>query len=202
MRCYALGDTLDGVMNYPLREAAIAFLTGALDAGAFKRRMDSLEENYPAPFAAAVLNVVGTHDRARILNLLAGDDLGEKPLPPKARALAEKRLLMMIALLGALPGMPCLYYGDEAGMEGGSDPFNRGTFPWGREDKALTERVREILARRRAMEGAMTMDAPSSDVLVVRRGGAVVAVNRGCRARRVRIGEDTAVVPAYGVFMR
>jgi 4-alpha-glucanotransferase len=201
MRCYARGDTLDGVMNYPLREAAIAFLTGVMDAGAFKRRMDSLYENYPAPFAAALLNVIGTHDRARILNLLAGDPLGEKPLPPKARALAEKRLIMMIALLGAMPGMPCLYYGDEAGMEGGADPFTRGTFPWGREDKALTERVREILAQRRAMDGALEMDAPSPDVLVVRRGGAVVAVNRGNRARRVSIGEGTAVVPAYGVLM-
>lgn len=74
MRCYCLGDTLDGVMNYPLRKAALAFLMGKISASRFKRHMDCLYENYPAPFASALLNVMGSHDRVRTLNVLAGVD--------------------------------------------------------------------------------------------------------------------------------
>jgi len=40
--------------------------------------------------------------------------------------------------------MPCIYYGDEAGLEGCKDPFNRGTFPWGREDRDLVDFFREL----------------------------------------------------------
>ena len=71
-RCYCLGDTLDSVMNYPLREAAIGFVTGTLDAYAFCRRVESLRENYPLPFFYSLMNLMGSHDRARLLNVLAG----------------------------------------------------------------------------------------------------------------------------------
>lgn len=47
-----------------------------------------------------------------------------------------------------LPGMPCLYYGDEAGLVGYADPFNRGTYPWGREDTGLRECIRQMAALR------------------------------------------------------
>ena len=60
-RCYCLGDTLDSVMNYPLREAAIGFVTGTLDAYAFCRRVESLRENYPLPFFYSLMNLMGSH---------------------------------------------------------------------------------------------------------------------------------------------
>ena len=63
--------------------------------------------------------------------------------------LGKKRYLLMLKAICALPGIPCVYYGDEAGLTGGADPFCRGTFPWGREDKDLTGSVRELLRGRR-----------------------------------------------------
>lgn len=214
MRSYCLGDTLDGVMNYPLREAAIGFLTGALNASAFKREMDALYENYPTPFAMALLNVLGSHDRARILNVLSGADGGDRPwaervsfsLTKKQRQLGAKRLMLLLTLIVTMPGNPCVYYGDEAGMEGCADPFSRGTFPWGREDKPLTAFFATMLRRRRQVAalsaGVLQMDAPCADVLCVSRHGedsiAYTVINRGSRSRKVTYGSRTVSVAAYG----
>lgn len=214
MRSYCLGDTLDGVMNYPLREAAIGFLTGALDAAGFKRRMDSLYENYPAPFANALLNIMGSHDRARCLNVLCGMDGENLPrekrggirLSARQRALAKRRLCLLLELTVAMPGMPCVYYGDEAGMEGAADPFSRAPFPWGREDEALTALFRTALARKRTLpalsDGALSIEAPLPDVVAVERRSetqrAGVVINRSDRARRVTVFGRTQTLPPYG----
>lgn len=214
MRSYCLGDTLDGVMNYPLREAAIDFLLGRVPAGTFKRRMDSLYENYPQPFQQALLNVIGTHDRPRILNILAGADGEDLPrekraalrLTKKQRALGEKRLRLMFMLVFAMPGMPCVYYGDEAGMEGAADPFNRAPFPWGREDRALTAFFADAIARRKALAplsgGSLSIEAPREDVLAILReeDGATVTtfINRGARSCRVSAAGHTLTLPAFG----
>lgn len=214
LRSYCLGDTLDSVMNYPLREAAISFLLGDIDAFAFKRQMDSLYENYPAPFAHALLNVLGSHDRARALNVLAEEtgidmpraDQAGHTLTPKQRLLGVKRLMLLLELVVAMPGMPCVYYGDEAGMEGCADPFNRGTFPWGHEDKALTAYFKKTLARRRMVgaltDGTLIIDALGPEVIAVRRDTksqtAVTLINRSNRARKVEIWGRTVSVEAYG----
>ncbi len=214
MRCYCLGDTLDGVMNYPLREAAIAFLTGKIDAAAFKRRMDSLYENYPAPFARSLLNVLGSHDRPRVLNVLAGVDGNDLPrekrgalkLTEAQRARGEKLLKLLLSLIVAMPGMPCVYYGDEAGMEGAADPYSRAPFPWGREDETLTACFRETLSRRRSSAaltdgGLEILDVTPDVVAVVRSnegGSAVTVVNRGDRAAEIAVKGRRASVPAWG----
>ncbi len=195
MRCYCLGDTLDGVMNYPLRAASLSFLTGEIDASVWKRRMDSLYENYPEPFAACLLNVMGTHDRARCLNVLTGMEGKKIPrgkqggvrLTEAQKSEGKRLLLILLAMTVAMPGMPCVYYGDEAGMEGTEDPFCRRTFPWGKEDRELTEDFRTVLARKKTctalQRGTLSVAAPSPDVLIITRQAGreccVTAVNRG-----------------------
>ena len=181
MRCYCLGDTLDSVMNYPLREAAIAFVRGDIDAYAFVRRIESLRENYPLPFFYSLMNLMGSHDRARVLNMLAGETWeevdplcrGECALDAGLRALAVKRLAQMLRLFMAMPGIPCIYYGDEAGMEGAADPFCRGTFPWGREDPeimALTRAALDLRAARPVLRrGAFEIHALDRDTVRIRR---------------------------------
>ncbi len=142
MRSYVLGDTLDSVMNYPLRDALIRFFTHEIPAAQFVRIVRSLQENYPIPFLYATMNLIGSHDRARILNRLVKQDYREMPLiergkqalPKELRELAIQRLKKVMQVVTAMPGMPSLYYGDEAGLEGAADPFCRGTFPWGHED--------------------------------------------------------------------
>ena len=214
MRCYCLGDTLDGVMNYPLREAALDFLTGKIPSEAFKRRMDSLYENYPAPFAQALLNLMGSHDRARVLNVLCGADGEEIPraqrgnlrLNSRQREAGKRLLKMLLWLMCFMPGMPCVYYGDEAGMEGATDPFNRAPFPWGREDKELQTFFSETLRRYRAsgvlLDGALAMEAPCAEILCVRRKlgekSETLCLNRSSHARRVPVFGKETTVPARG----
>ena len=180
-RCYCLGDTLDSVMNYPLRKAAIGFVTGTLDAYAFCRMVESLRENYPLPFFYSLMNLMGSHDRARLLNVLAGEtweqvdplERGGCRLSDAQRALAIRRLAEMWKLYAALPGMPSVYYGDEAGMEGAADPFCRFPYPWGREDAQVMTITREALALRASRpilrRGALQLHPIDRDTVRIRR---------------------------------
>ena len=179
LRCYCLGDTLDSVMNYPLREGLIGFLLGEIDAHVLKRRLDALYENYPAPFAAALMNLLGSHDKARIINRLSGAEPENRPreertftpLTDAEYERGKRRFIKAWRFLCAMPGMPCLYYGDEAGAQGGDDPFCRGTYPWGHEDHALLEEIRRInharLKSRAAQNGSLELIAPDADTLTV-----------------------------------
>lgn len=72
MRSYALGRSLDSVMNYPLRTALLNFFTGRGTARDFARTVNSLHENYPPQMFYALMNLIGSHDRARALNALSG----------------------------------------------------------------------------------------------------------------------------------
>ena len=57
---------------------------------------------------------------------------------------AKERLFKALLLQFTLPGVPSVYYGDEAGMTGGFDPFCRGYFPWGKEDKEITDFYKKL----------------------------------------------------------
>ncbi|MEG1658264.1 MAG: glycoside hydrolase family 13 protein [Oscillibacter sp.] len=139
-RRYLLGGELHGLMNYPFRTAAIAWLTGG-DGADFCRTMEALRENYPPAAFLSAMNFLGTHDTPRILTLLGADTVpSEKEdravfrLSPQQRERGLERVRLAALLLFAFPGSPTVYYGDEAGMEGFEDPFNRRTYPWGGED--------------------------------------------------------------------
>ena len=181
MRCYCTGDTLDSVMNYPLREAIIDFLTGKTGAAALVRLVKHQAEVYPAPFRYALMNLVGSHDRARVLNMLVGKECKDIPrseqekvtLTQEEYALASERYRKCIDLLCALPGCPTIYYGDEAGLTGCPDPYCRKPFPWGREDEGLQTYVRDRLNHRRESEvlkyGHCDIVALDEDTVVITR---------------------------------
>ncbi len=145
-RRHILGRHCDGLMNYPFRNAILSYLLGG-DAAGFMEAMETLRENYP-PFAfSSAMNLLGTHDTLRILTLLGvGSDClaqskewrSRRRLTPQERERGTALLRLAALVLFSFPGSPMVYYGDEAGMEGFEDPFNRGTFPWGREDGDLT----------------------------------------------------------------
>ena len=108
--------------------------------------METLRENYPRFAYYSAMNSLGTHDTARILTLLGAEEGCEHQskewrsnyrLGPDQRRRAKELLEAGSRLMFAFPGSPTVYYGDEAGMEGFEDPFNRRTFPWGREDSEL-----------------------------------------------------------------
>ena len=142
-RRYLLGQELHGVMNYPFRTALIAYLLGG-DADEFRETLESLRENYPPHAFYSLMNFLSTHDTPRILTVLGADhvpDFKEERavfrLSPARRQLGLKRLRLAALVLFTFPGAPTVYYGDEAGMEGWEDPFNRAGYPWGQEDSEL-----------------------------------------------------------------
>jgi glycosidase len=149
-RRYFTDGELDSVMNYPWRTAILNFLRETDDGRAFGETVMTIAENYPPQVLQALMNSLSTHDTPRILTALMGDFPGDRAfqskvrLSPEQRELAFERLRAAAFLQYTLPGCPCLYYGDEAGMEGCKDPFNRGCYPWGQEDPRFLELFRSL----------------------------------------------------------
>ena len=180
-RKHLLGGYLDGLMNYPFRNALLTWLLSH-NAGAFRETMETLRENYPPAAFYSAMNSLGTHDTPRILTLLGvgGDCGGESKewrstyrLTPEQRKLGMERLRLASLVQYAFPGSPTTYYGDEAGMEGFEDPFNRRTFPWGSEDQDLTAWYTALGKARKEL-------APlrKGDIAYVKAEGAVLAFTR------------------------
>ncbi len=138
-REYLFGHELDSVMNYPFKDGVLAYLIQWTDAKEFNRRILSQMENYPAPTLYSLMNILGTHDTMRVKSLLGGmkEDCGTARLSSGLEELATARLKLGAFLQMTFYGVPCIYYGDEVGMEGGKDPYNRGTYPWRHVDSDL-----------------------------------------------------------------
>lgn len=142
---YLQGGELDSVMNYPVRRAVIEYLTVG-NYMSLRGTLLTIYGHYPPEAANASMNILGTHDTERILTALGDEKIGELPYPVLAehhmtdaeRCQAKTRLRLAVCIQMTLPGVPCILYGDEAGMEGYIDPFCRGPFPWGEEDEEIT----------------------------------------------------------------
>ena len=147
-RRYFTNAELDSVMNYPFRTAILDFMRGRDDGRNLKETVMSIVENYPAQVVACNMNLLGTHDTPRILTALVDEFDGSREerahrhLSRNQLEVARDRLMMASFLQYTLPGSPSVYYGDEACMEGHKDPFNRRTYPWGREDPEILSHFR------------------------------------------------------------
>ena len=154
-RRYFTDGVLDSCMNYPFRTAILNFLREKDGGGEFRNAIMTVLENYPAQVVACNMNMLGTHDTVRILTALVDEfegnrqDQAKRRLSPAQLAQAKERLLIASFLQYMLPGAPSLYYADETGMEGHKDPFNRRTYPWGKEDKLLLSHHRQLGQLRR-----------------------------------------------------
>ena len=154
-RSYFTAGELDSVMNYPFRTAIIDYVRGRDGGQGLKEAVMAIVENYPAEVVQCNMNLLGTHDTPRILTVLVDDFNGTREEMSKRRLsrhqfdIAYDRLLMASFLQYTLPGSPSLYYGDEAGMEGGKDPFNRRTYPWGYENMEFVEHFKRLGRLRR-----------------------------------------------------
>ncbi len=203
---YFEGNRLDGVMNYPFRQGIIDFIRNG-KAEELAETVESIVENYPPEVLNATMNILGTHDTPRIITALAGKDLGSDPrrLDMAETHMTEEqwneglRLLKNASLLQmTLPGVPCVYYGDEAGVEGYKDPFNRTCYPWGNENKSLLRWYKRIIAVRKDnpvfQQGDYKTIYASQGVFAFARydekgrcPAIIIAVNQGRRKHRLNL---------------
>ena len=147
-RRYLQGGQLDSVTNYPFKEEIIKFVKNG-NAKSLADTAFKLINNYPKSAVDSLMNPLGTHDTVRILTEL-GDSGDIKTRSQRAaatlvnREAAIEKLKLATVLQFTLPGCPCVYYGDEAGVEGFEDPFNRRCYPWKNEEKKLLRWYRRL----------------------------------------------------------
>ena len=110
------GTQFDGVMNYLVRKLVVGyFADDSLTASAFVEGIEQELTRYAEPFTQMAFNVLGSHDTERFLTLAGGE---------------VWRLKLAMLFLMTYVGTPCIYYGDEIGLQGGKDPECRAAFPW------------------------------------------------------------------------
>jgi len=193
---FLLGDEFDSTMNYVFRDAVQAYANGG-DARAIYRNIELLRETYPAPAFFALMNLLSTHDTPRALFDFGYRDAAHTP---EQIALAKRRLHLAVFFQMVFPGAPTVFYGDEVGVTGGEDPFNRATYPWpergGKPDTALHDDVRRLIHLRRdhAVLRHGSIDAPvyldEHVVVLLRRDGAhwaLTALNNDDRAHQMTV---------------
>lgn len=133
-RNYFVGDQLDSVMGYPFRENIVSFLKGNITSRQLNNKFMTIKENYPKESFKANLNLISSHDVTRIKTELNYD---------------EAKIRLAVATQMTFEGVPYIYYGDEAGLCGGTDPDNRKTYPWKNEDKDMIEFYKESINTRK-----------------------------------------------------
>ncbi|KNF07927.1 amylopullulanase Apu [Gottschalkia purinilytica] len=153
LREYLLGYELDSVMNYPFRKIILDFMLGEINALDVHKNFMKLYESYPLHHFYSMMNLIGSHDVPRILTLL-GDSPEEHSLSEKEKReirlsddkkrLALSRLKLLTIIQMTFPGVPSIYYGDEVGVEGYSDPLNRRTYPWEHENKEILKWYKKL----------------------------------------------------------
>ena len=179
LRSYLLGDELDSAMNYPFRTAVLDFLLGKMSAKDAAESLMSIAENYPPEAMHAALNLLSSHDRPRLMSVLGGalDHPEGQPWPDDfpgrlnkgERNMAKGRFWLAVLMQMTFEGVPSIYYGDEMGMEGLADPYNRGPFPWGAGDADCRTMYRNVIQLRQALpvltEGIVRPVSSGDDVL-------------------------------------
>lgn len=148
-REYLQGGELDSVMNYPMKDAIINYLLSG-NTTILRETIFQLIDNYPKHTLDCLMNILGTHDTPRILTVLGNqtcdskDQMAVARLSDEAKHHAKDKLKMAALLQFTLPGVPCIYYGDENATEGDRDPFCRKCYDWEHTDEELRRHYKKL----------------------------------------------------------
>ena len=187
-REYFQGFELDSVMNYPLKNAIINFLIKG-DSVELKNLLREQLNNYPKSQLNILMNILGTHDTARILTVLSGVPVPNDrelavlhSLTQQQLNLATERLKLAYSLLFTLYGVPTIYYGDELGMQGAKDPFNRRCLDFEKRDNELVKFVKKLSKIRK--ENAVFNDGYTK---VLETDNGVISYVRGLNGEEITV---------------
>ncbi|MDP2369093.1 glycoside hydrolase family 13 protein [Rhodoferax sp.] len=159
---YFLGDTFDSTMNYIFRNTVLDYANGG-KASALYPNIELMREAYPVQAFYALMNLLSSHDQARALHQFGYLD---ETTEAATVARAKQRLRLAVFFQMVFPGAPTVYYGDEVGVTGGDDPYNRATYPWadlgGQPDTALLADFKRLIKLRKdhAVLRRGSLDAP------------------------------------------
>ncbi len=181
---YLNGDEYDGIMNYGLTKACLDLLAlETIGSEAFRDRIVRLYHTYSIAANWKMLNLLGSHDTDRFLTRVKGD---------------AQRFRTAAAILFFYPGIPCVYYGDEIGIEGGYDPDCRRTFDWNEQNwdkqtRCLIRQLAKLKKEPALSRGAFGIDEQGGIITFTRR-----AETQALQLRVNGTGKENAGIPAYG----
>ena len=177
---YYLGDELCGVMNYPLREGIVDYIRNK-NCSSIDYVLNEVMLNMPKAIREKTMNILGSHDTVRIISALScenvssktNDELSTFKMKSDDYEIAKRRVIAAYTIITALPGIPTVYYGDEAGVEGYKDPFNRRTFPWGSEDTEILNHFKKCAIIRKSnpilFDGEFNLLCLNKEILIFER---------------------------------
>ncbi len=202
---YFLGDSFDSTMNYIFRSAVLEYAAGG-KARQLYHHIEFMREAYPPQSFYALMNLLSSHDAARMLHVLGHH--GDGTADDKIRE-SKQRLRLAVFFQMTFPGAPTIYYGDEVGVTGGEDPYNRATYPWadrgGKPDTALLADFKRLIKMRKdhsaLRHGSISAPLLIDDNVVVlaRRDGrtwAITATNNATIAKTVSVTLPAEVTAA------
>ena len=216
---YFLGSSLDSVMNYPLKNGIIEFVKHS-NSSALSSAINMILDHYPKDVVDCLMNITGTHDTARMLTAVSTDTVFYNKEDKAKFVLSDaeyknglKKVKLAALLQFTLPGVPCVYYADETGMQGFEDPFNRKTYPWGTENKELLSWYRWLgdFRKNKIFKDGQYNEIYSNDGVfvferILKRKSVIIAVNSGAKTFNLKskrkfkciLGNEDLILKPYG----
>lgn len=193
---FFLGDMFDSTMNYIFRNAVIDYANGKPAQDSY-RNIEFMREAYPQQSFYALMNLLSSHDQPRTLHVFGYQNANADAAAISA---AKQKLKLAVFFQMIFPGAPTIYYGDEVGVIGGEDPYNRAPYPWadqgGKPDADLLTEFKKLIKLRKDNPVLIhgSLDAPlfiNEKVIVLQRQYeniiAITATNNASTAQNISI---------------